>query len=232
MKIFKNSLLQCPLFKGISFEDIEHIMQCFALSPYRCNADDYVILSGDQVNYVYIILEGSVELMKETYSGSRHIIAILGPSHMFGEGIVCTSHRISPVTVRTKEPTVLLKFSYQKIMKPCSNVCGFHTRLIFNMMLLLGDKNYVLNQKMELLMLKGMREKLATYLLSEKQRNNCDKFAITMNRNELADYLNVSRPSMSRELGRMREEGIIDYHKNNFRLLDLERLTECAEACP
>lgn len=229
MQPYRDILLKCSLFKGISLEDLEHIIQCFALSPYRCNADDYVILSGDQVNNIYIILEGSVELMKETYSGSRHIIAILGPSHMFGEGIVCTSNRISPVTVRTKEPTVLIKFSYQKIMNPCSSVCDFHTRLIFNMMLLLGDKNYTLNQKMELLMIKGMREKLATYLLSERQKNNCDEFTITMNRNELADYLNVSRPSMSRELGRMQEEGLLNFNKNSFEILNLENLQQCIE---
>lgn len=229
MKQYERVISQCPLFKGISAKDFDHITQCFGLSPYRCNADDYVILSGDQVNYVYIILEGSVEIMKEAYSGNRHIIAILGPSHMFGEGIVCTNHRIAPVTVRTKETTVLLKFPYQKIMTPCSGACSFHTQLIFNMMLLLGDKNYILNQKMELLMLKGMREKIATYLLSERKRHNSDQFAITMNRNELADYLNVSRPSMSRELGRMLNEGLIDYDKKIFRITDLDGLKECAE---
>ena len=92
------------------------------------------------------------------------------------------------------------------------------------MMLLLGEKNYMLNHKIDLLMLKGMREKLATYLLNEAQHQNSYAFNIPLNRNELADYLNVSRPSMCRELSRLKAEGIIDYYKNTFKILDIEQL--------
>jgi DNA-binding transcriptional regulator LsrR (DeoR family) len=50
-----------------------------------------------------------------------------------------------------------------------------------------------------------------------------------MNRQQLADFLNVSRPSMSRELSRMRDEGIIDFHLSAVRILDIERLKEYCE---
>ena len=73
-------------------------------------------------------------------------------------------------------------------------------------------------------MLKGMREKLAAFLLSEFQKAGSTTFRILPNRNELAEYLNVSRPSMSRELARMKEEGLIDYYQNSFRILKLEEL--------
>jgi CRP-like cAMP-binding protein len=96
-------------------------------------------------------------------------------------------------------------------------------------MLLLGEKNYGLNQKIELLMLKGMKEKIATYLLSERQRHGNDSFNLPMNRNELADYLNVSRPSMSRELSRMQAQGLLTFHKNHFQLLEIEELIDCIE---
>lgn len=224
-----DTILKSPLFTGISSESLEHILTCFDISPQTLPADSYVFFQQDQVNFIYIILTGSIEIIKETFSGSRHIIAMLGPSHLFGEGIVCTKHRLSPVSVRTKETTTLLKFPYQKIMTPCQNICGFHSTLIFNMMLLLGEKNYGLNQKIEILMLKGMKEKIATYLLSERQKHGRDNFDIPMNRNELADYLNVSRPSMSRELSKMQALGLLSYHKNHFNLLDVDELVECVE---
>ena len=94
------------------------------------------------------------------------------------------------------------------------------------MMILLGEKNYHLNTKMELLLLKGMREKLATYLLLEARKQKTTSFTISLNRNQLADYLNVSRSSMCRELGRMQEEGIIEYYQNSFKILDEKRLHE------
>lgn len=223
------TILRSPLFVGISADDLEHILTCFDIKPQTLPADSYVFFQQDVLNYVYIVVTGSVEIIKETFSGARHIIAMLGPSQLFGEGIVCTKQRKSPVSVRTKEDTSLLKFPYQKIMTLCRSACGFHSQLIFNMMLILGEKNYGLNQKIEILMLKGMKEKIATYLLSERQRKGSDTFDLPMNRNELADYLNVSRPSMSRELSRMQALGILSYHKNHFELLDIDLLMECVE---
>ena len=93
-------------------------------------------------------------------------------------------------------------------------------------MLILGEKNHILNQKIELLTLKGMREKLATYLLLESKKQHSLTFQIVPNRNELANFLNVARTSMCRELARMKEEGLIDYYQNSFQILAKESLSE------
>jgi CRP-like cAMP-binding protein len=146
---------------------------------------------------------------------------------MFAEGIVCTADRISPVTVKTKEQSKVLFIPFERIVKTCGNSCEFHAQLIRNMMLVLSEKNYNLNQKIELLMLKGMREKLATYLLSESRKHNSLTFQIVPNRNELAEFLNVSRTSMCRELAKMRDEGLLDYYQNSFKILALEELKSC-----
>ena len=148
---------------------------------------------------------------------------------MFGEGIVCTVKRISPVTVIVKEDAKVLFIPYEKIIKSCGNSCIFHISLIQNMMLVLGEKNVNLNRKLELLTLKGMREKIASYLLNESNERGSKMFQIMLNRTELADYLNVSRTSMCRELARMKEEGLIDFYGNSFKLLNKELMARCLE---
>ena len=82
---------------------------------------------------------------------------------------------------------------------------------------------------MDLLLLKGMREKLVTYLLSEAQHSASLSFTTNLNRNQLADYLNVSRTSMCRELSRMKDEGLIDYYQNSFKILDQKKLYEALD---
>ena len=221
---FANIILKCPLFQNVSEHQLKGLLTCLNIIIKNFKENEYIFYLGDDVSYIYIILEGNIEILKETINGNRNIVAFLGPSQLFGEGVVCTSKRLAPVSAKTATPATLLLIPYERIVKTCGNSCSFHYQLIHNMMLLLGEKNYMLNHKIDLLMLKGMREKLATYLLNEAQHQNSYAFNIPLNRNELADYLNVSRPSMCRELSRLKAEGIIDYYKNTFKILDIEQL--------
>lgn len=199
------------------------------MNSYKKNyeSDEYIFFTGSEINYVGIVLNGSLEILKEDLAGSRHILDFLGPSDIFAEGIACTKKHISPVTVRTKESSSVLFIPFEKIIKTCSNSCNFHIQLIKNMMMLLGEKNYTMNQKMELLILKGMREKLASYLLLESNKHKSLTFQIVPNRNELAEYLNVSRTSMCRELARMKDLGILDYYQHSFKILSVDKLKDC-----
>lgn len=229
MEQYYNVLANCPLFRDIELSDYAHILHCLNVNIKKLKSDDYVFLFGDQVDSVGIVLCGELEIIKENFSGNRHIISSVVASNIFGEGIVCTKSRIAPVSVRTKTDATILLIPYQKIITSCDKACGFHIRLIHNMMLILGEKNYLLNHKIDLLMLKGMREKLAAYLLYEAERKDSQRFDIAFNRNELAEYLNVSRPTMSRELAAMKEDGIIDYHKNSFLILSIDGLRQCID---
>jgi len=217
-------LNHCALFVDIQETQYNSLLNCIQAYCKTFQSNEYIFLSGDEVNFVGIVISGSLELIKENPAGLKHILDFVGPTQLFGEGIVCTQFRVSPVSVRVKEPSQILFIPYERILKTCSNSCTFHLQIIKNMMMILGEKNQVLNQKIELLALKGMREKLATYLLLESQKNHSLTFQIIPNRNELADFLNVARTSMCRELSRMKEEKLIDYYQNSFRILSKEAL--------
>ena len=220
---------QCALFQGMSDQDILSITHCMNITPRSYPADSYLLFLNDTVNSVGIILDGEVEVVKETMAGSRHIIAILQPSDIFGEGVVCTSDRKSPVSVKTRTSAYICFIPFENIVHTCTSSCGYHTQLIRNMMMILGEKNMLLNRKIDLLTLKGMREKLATYLLMVSEQRKSHQFNLPFNRNELAEFLNVSRTSMSRELSRMKEDGLIDYHLNRVKILDMDGLIDCLE---
>lgn len=214
------------LFHNIKETELEGLIKC--LQGYIKNYEEGAVIFsvGEDIGNIGIVLEGQVELVKENLAGNRSIVAILGSAQIFGEGIVCTNKRISPVTVRTKEKSKIIFIPYDKLIRSCSSVCTFHVQLIRNMIRVLGEKNFALNNKIDYLILKGMREKLATYLLSQAKYQERLAFNIEMNRNELAEYLNVSRSSMCRELSRMKEEGLIDYYKNGFKIMNVEGLMQ------
>lgn len=219
----------CALFRTIGETEFGHLMKCLDAQIRSYKSEEYIFFSGDVINQVGIVLSGMVEIIKESVAGNKHIVAFLEPADMFAEGIVCTVNRISPVTVQVKENSTVLFIPYERIIKSCGNSCNFHISLIQNMMVVLGEKNVNLNRKLELLTLKGMREKIASYLLKESNERGSNMFQIVLNRTELADYLNVSRTSMCRELSRMKEEGIIDFYGQSFKILNQKRLAESLE---
>lgn len=222
-------LKKCALFRNIAEEDMGALLGCLGSRVKTYKEDEYIFFAGDVVNTVGIVLKGGVEVMKENLAGKKHILAFLEPSQIFAEGIVCTAKRISPVTVRVNENAEVLLIPYERVVHSCGSSCSFHISLIQNMMVILGEKNMNLNRKLELLTLKGMREKIVSYLLSEAMGRGSSTFTIMPNRTELADYLNVSRTSMCRELARMKDEGLIDYYGHSFKILNKEEMAQCLE---
>lgn len=217
------------LFNEIDKKSIDHLLKCLGAELKNYDKDEYLFLTGDKINNIGIVVEGIVEIIKESLAGDRHIIAFLEASDMFAEGIVSTINKISPVTARVQANSKVLWIPYDKIIRACGNVCDFHLILIQNMITILGEKNLILNKKIELLTLKGMRAKIAKHLLNESYDKGKQTFQIVLNRLELADYLNVSRTSMCRELSRMKEDGVIDYYGKSFKILKEEELIKCLD---
>jgi len=111
------------------------------------------------------------------------------------------------------------------VVEPCARSClAWHNDLTANLLRIVSEKSLNLNRKVDYLLLRGMREKLAAFLLESQRRAGRPTFELPMNRDSLAEYLHVSRPSMSRELGRMRDEGLIEFYRSSIRILDPERL--------
>jgi len=217
-KIFE-TLKGNPLFQEIAFSDFELMLNCLAARTLRYQKDDIILLSGDAVNFVGLVLLGSVKIINEDVNGKTALLAELGIADSFGEVFACAGVDHSPVTIQAAEDTEVLFIDYRRIITSCSSACPFHAKLIENMLKLIAHKNLSLNQKIDVLSKRTTREKLLCYF--DIQRGAARKFRISLNREELASYLCVDRSAMSNELGKMRDEGIISFTKNNFEIKTL-----------
>ncbi len=206
-----------PLFQGIDFKDFERVLNCLFAKTAAYNKDDVILLSGDTVDYVGLIIYGGVQIISEDMDGHITILTALGTAELFGEVFACAEITQSPVTVLATEDTEVLLMDYKKIITSCTAACPFHARLIENMLKLIARKNLMLNQKLEILSKRTTREKLKCFF--DMQRGTATRFTIPYNREELARYLCVDRSAMSSELGKMRDEGLINFHKNGFEIL-------------
>jgi len=227
-------LAKMPLFKGIGMEELKEMLQCLALAPCEFQKNEYIAITGDPMRNgaqrgIGIILTGNAVVLKENAAGDRVIMAVLQPGDMFGEMVVFAGKDRWPASVYTQEPSIITFLPSSKIIGSCEKACPVHRQLIVNLLRLISDKALLLNKKVEYLSIKSMRGKIGAFLLEQSQQTGQTTFLLPLNRNEMADFLCVSRPSMSREMGRMQAEGIIDFHRSSVRILDSERLKGMVE---
>ena len=225
------TLLTCPLFENMQSDGLSHLLSCFQPRISSYLKGEYVSLEGDPQDAVGILLSGRISVNRETITGNKMVMAVLSPGELFGEMAAFSGQTRWPASVLAIENAEVIFIPIVRFSYTCNQTCSSHTQLIRNMLGIISRKALMLNRKVEYLTIKGMREKLCRYLTEQSRSKGSTTFTMDMNRNELADFLNVSRPSMSRELGRMRDEGLIDFYRGSVRILSPEQLMQyCPDA--
>ncbi len=212
------------LFSGIKPEEITKMLDCFQPRLYEAQKSWYIVTNGEDCEELGILLEGEAAVCKENPAGNRVVIIILKPADVFGEVVAFSSHNKWPATVEALEDCKVLFIKKKRIVEECEKMCPWHRKLIYNYLKIISEKAIMLNKKVEYLTIKSTRGRVCTYLLERYKKTEGQHIRLPLNRNELADYLNIARPSLSRELCRLRNEGVIDFHLTMVRILDIEAL--------
>lgn len=222
-------LASCQLFDGINREELSKILECLNPRISGHNKGEPLTVAGERLDGIGIILAGKAAVTKENASGSRMIITVLGPGELFGEVAAFAGKKTWPATVVAHGDCTAMFLAPEKIVAICEHRCTGHRLLITNMLRIISEKAVMLNKKVEYLTLKSLRGKISAYLLEQYNKTGRPTFVLPLKRDELADFLNVSRPSLSREMGRMRNEGIIDFYRSSVRINDLEALARALD---
>jgi CRP-like cAMP-binding protein len=218
-----------PLFYNMKEEEILSVLKC-GFATLENYTDNQMLFEKDQkVNKLGIVIEGVLNLVSQKYNGSRVIVTTLEKNDLFGEALIYASQGVSPYDLVSSGKSKVLLIPYRIFSNMCSNNCSYHNQLIRNMLTILSDKIVMLNKKMSILNAESLKGRIAVYLLSLQQSSKRMVFDLPMNRQELAEFLNVKRPSLSRELSNMQRDGIIDVYRSSVKILDMERLRELAD---
>lgn len=228
MQKYYELLRSTSLFRGISDDGMAEMLECFHPNVRDYRRGELILLAGYENSLVGILLEGEIEALKSTPGGTSVCITRMGPGGIFGD-VLSGSCARSPVTVAARTDCRVLFLPYSKIIHPCAKMHVSHSLLLQNLVAAISDKYFALNRRMDLLILKSLRAKLCVWLLDEADRAKSDTFTTPLSRAGLANYLNCERSALSRELGRMRREGLLETYKNSFRLLDRAAIARQSE---
>lgn len=220
MENFLNVVKHSPLFRGIAEEEISSLLNCLGAKTVDYKKGEFIFRVGDSVESVGLLLSGSALVIQEDYWGNRNLISQLSQGELFAESYACSPGAVLSISVETVTPCRVMLLNVKRILTTCPSACSFHSQIIRNLLSDLADKNLRLNDKLSHMGQRTTREKLLSYLSGQAQRRGSSEFDIPFNRQQLADYLSVERSAMSNELCKLRDDGMISFDKNHFKLLD------------
>ncbi|MFA9423645.1 MAG: Crp/Fnr family transcriptional regulator [Sedimentibacter sp.] len=220
MKNYIKLLKNTELFKCLSDVELENIFNehYYKIKDYEKNAIIY--LQNERCESLDIILSGLITIQKIDQDGKILTISDFMSGDVLGENLLFLVNSNYPMTVTAKTNSTLLHVRRELILKLCQSNEIFLTSFLQS----LSSKTLILSNKIKALTLKTIRQCLIDFLLFEYFSQGSTKVKLNMSKKDLAEKLGVQRSSLSRELNKMRSDGLIEFDTNYIIIKDVDNL--------
>ena len=223
MKDIYPILRQCSFFDGIPEEKFPNVLRCLQASKKSFPKNVTILNIGEQSQTAGIILAGTVELVFYDENGSQINVNHISSGASFGLELACSQQNVSPIQLRALTDCQVLFISFETVLSMDAPPCPYRSRVASNLLRDFARQTLFLNQRLRILGQKRLRDKIKVYLQCQEIDQD-GRVTLPFSRNEMADFLYVDRSALSRELSRMRQEGILTYHGQEFCILNLKFL--------
>lgn len=211
-------LTKVPLFSGCDEKEIENMMSCLSYRVKSFRKGQFVYHKGDMVEDICVVLSGSVQIENIDVLGNKSILGVVTAGDIFAESYACIPQQSMLVDAVTREETSILFINVRSLF--CEdNSCIHISKLIRNLLKISSKKNLNLSMRIFHSAPKTIRARLYSYFSEQISLQHTKNIKIPLDRQQLADYLGVERTALSKELGKMRDEGLIEFHKNEFKII-------------
>ena len=221
VKKYIKELSECALFANVNENDIISFTEIIGAHTKLCGNGEIIIHQDELLDKFGIVLSGTVTAVRYNTSGGSTVIAKHTASSVFGELLACHSAQPSPVNVVAESDTVIMFISYSELFKD-HVLCSKPGVAVFkNLASLMSAQYFRLEKKLRYMSIPSLRDRIIEFLIDCASTNAASDytFSVPFDREGMAQYLNVNRSALSRELSKMKKEHIIDYNKNSFRFL-------------
>ncbi|MBQ1834110.1 MAG: Crp/Fnr family transcriptional regulator [Oscillospiraceae bacterium] len=206
------SLLQHSiLFQGLEPAEWEQALSALDVTERAYEENEMIFAAGDCTERMGLVLSGSVTIESGDIWGNRTVLSHIGAGQFFAETYALLGESML-VDVRANEGCRIAFLRLAALQSPER----WAAKLTRNLLSISARKNLTLSLRSFHTAPKTVRERVTAYLATAALRTGENEFDIPFDRQQMADYLNLDRTALSKELGRMRRDGIIDFRKNHF----------------
>ena len=215
-----NNLIKSILFKNIEKNKIKDLLSSIPFIINKYSKDDTIAIEGDDCSSLGVIISGNVEIHKLFPSGKIVTINNFQEGNIFGEALVFSGSHKYPASIIASSECEIMYINKSNIIK----LMRIDDNILDNFVSILSNRILMLNDRITNLSYDTVRKKIANVILIEYSKQKNKYLILPFCREKMAQLLNIPRPSLSRELMKMKEEGIIDYHRNKLRIIDIKAL--------
>lgn len=212
---YKEQLFLIPLFRDLPLNIKHSLLDRLDISVYEVNKKDIIATQGTLCKKLYVLLEGKLRVDIIDGLGNEVIIEYIVAARAFATPHLFSSDGTLPATFTAIEDGILLTASKESMFKLISE----EPKILHNFLCITGNCNVCTVSRLKTLSRKTVRERFVVYLL-EHRKKNTTTVNIIHNQATLAEYLNVTRPALSKEINKMIKEGIIEMEGKTVRILE------------
>ncbi|AJD30097.1 Crp/Fnr family transcriptional regulator [Clostridium sporogenes] len=217
---FIEILQHVDLFKGLTSENIEDllIIDSYYIKEYKKNSVIY--FQNEKCITLDIVLKGVVSIEGIDDKGNYVAISDFSTGNLIGGNLVFSHKNFYPMIVLARTDVTILHLKRDLVLKLCQNNYNF----LINFLASLSDKTLILADRIKTLSFKSLRKSIIDFLIYESYSQKSTKIKLRLTKKSLAEKFGVQRTSLSRELNKMREDGLIDYDAYSITIIDKDLL--------
>ena len=219
---YRKILSEADLFQSLHEDTINFLLETYKSGIRIYKKNETIFDAGDTCHSLSIILKGKVELSNFLISGDVSNLVTLSTGHIFGEAILFAPESIYPLSSTSVATTHVLHLKKSEVLSLMAQYPLFNEHYLC----LLSKKLVFLNDKFKLLSMTTIRGKIAHVLLKLSKEQDSLEVNLPFSKEKMASHISTRRPSLSRELSKMKSEGLIDYERSKVVILDIEGLED------
>lgn len=208
-----------PLFQDLSEAELDTLAAAGHLRTRQFAKHEVIFHAGSCVREIGIVLRGSVHIENLDLWGTKSILSSISAGQAFAETYAFCGDALMVDAVAAEDCTVLLLST--RVLSDARVSPAVRDTLLRNLLAVSMRKSLSLSQRIFCTTPKTVRGRLLTYFSAQAAKAGGLEFDVPFNRQQMADYLNLDRSALSKELCKMRDEGLLEFEKNHFRLNEL-----------
>ena len=209
---------QCPLFRGLSDNDTAYALAFFHAREQHCRRGEQLNRTGEMMRNFGLVLTGIIHVSMDDFDGNQLLMASVTPGITFGESL-CYLGMEALVSVESVTDSTVLMMDTESLRHPAASQTAMDIELTRRFTAMLAERTLRMNDRIQVLSKLTIREKVITLLSQYTGRENTAVITLPFNREAMATYLGTNQSALSRELRKMKDEGIIRFHGSTFEIL-------------